>query len=109
MATLALQNVRVTTGKVVTYSAASAGGDRVAPGSDVFLHVRNASAAPVTVTLDATGTAFNSAAIPDTVLSVPAAGDLFVPVTAEYRSVTDGLAAVAYSASASVTVAALTV
>lgn len=109
MATLSLQNVRVPTGTTVTYTAASAGGDRLPVGGNVLLHVRNASAGAVTVTLDATGAVFNGQSVPDTSVSVPASGDVFIPVTAEYTSASDGLAAVTYSAVTSVTVAALAV
>lgn len=109
MATIIPQHIRVTTGAVVAHAAASATGDKVAPGTNRFLHVRNGSAAAVTVTLDATGRVFNGQAVPDTTVSVPAGGDAFIPVTNEYRSGTDGLAGVAYSAVTSVTVAALTV
>jgi hypothetical protein len=109
MATLASQNVRAATGRTVTYSPASAGGDRAPVGSNVLLAVRNASAGTVTVTLDATGTVFNGAGVPDTAVSVPAASDVIVPLSEEYRSVSDGLAAISYSAVASVTVAVLAV
>lgn len=109
MATLALQNARVATGKTITYAAASAGGDKVSPASNVYLAVRNASAGAITVTLDATGLVFNGQGVPDTTVSVPASGDVLIPVTPEYSAASDGLAAITYSAVTSVTVAALAV
>lgn len=109
MATLTNQSVRATNGTVVAYAAATAGGDKVTPSPSTLLLVRNASAGAVTVTLDATGLVFNGQSVPDTTVSVPAGADAFIPVTSEYRNPTDGLAAITYSAVASVTVAALAV
>lgn len=107
MAILAPQAAKAPAGTVITYADASAGGDRVAPGSNILLLVKNGSGASVTVTLDATGTAFNGAAIPDTAVVVAAGADAIVPVLPNYRSDSDGLAGVSYSAAASVKVAVL--
>lgn len=109
MATLSSQNVRAVTGTTVTYSAATAGGDRAPVGAGLFLAVRNASAGSVTVTLDTTGVAFNGQAVPDTAVVVPASGDALIPLSANYRSNSDGLAGISYSAAASVSVAVLAV
>lgn len=108
MATLTTQSATAIAGRTITFAAASAGGDKVAPGSNVFLLVRNNSAAAITLTLTATGIAFNGQAIPSTTLSIAAGGEAIIPVTAEYRAASDGLAAITYSAVTTVTVAALT-
>ena len=108
MATLTTQPATAIGGKTITYTAASAGGDKVAPGPNVYLLVKNASAGSVTVTLDTTGTAFNGVAIPDTAVTVAAGAEAIIPVTADYRNTSDGLAAITYSAVTTVTVAALT-
>lgn len=109
MATLTTQPATGITGRTITYTAASAGGDRVAPGPNVYLLVKNGSAGSITVTLDATGLVFNGQSVPDTAVTVAAGADAIVPVTADYRNTTDQLAGIAYSAVTSVTVAALTV
>ena len=108
MATLTTQPATAIGGKTITYTAASAGGDKVAPGPDVYLLVKNGSAASITVTLDATGAVFNGQPVPDTVVSVAAGAETIIPVTRDYENATDGLAAIAYSAVTTVTVAALT-
>ena len=108
MATLTTQPATAIGGRTITYTAASAGGDKVAPGPNVYLLVKNGSAAAITVTLDTTGTAFNGVAIPDTTVTVAAGTDAIIPITSDYRNTTDGLAAITYSAVTTVTVAALT-
>lgn len=108
MATLTILPVTsVAGGTVVPLVAASAGGDRVQPGSRVFLMVRNGSGASINVTLDTTGVAFNSQLIPDTVVAVAAGATAFIPITSDYQSAVDGLASIAYSAVTTVTVAAV--
>lgn len=104
MATVATQVIPVT-GLNATYNAASAGGDKVAPGC--FLHVKNGSGASINVTLATPGTLQGDLAIDDRVVAVPASGDRFIAVTDDYRDPTDGLAHLAWSASASVTYAVL--
>lgn len=108
MATLNIQNIGSIAGNAVTYAPASAGGDRVAPGNKVFLVVRNGSAAAITATIDATGTAFNGQGIPDTTVTIAAGAEKFIPIRTEhYKSASDGLAGISYSAATSVTVAAI--
>lgn len=105
MATLAAQNARVVGGKTVTMSAASGSGDRAPVGNDVFLLVRNGSESSVTVTLDSTGKTFNAGDVPDTAVAVAAGATAIVPLVRAYRSESDGLAGISYSAATSVTVA----
>lgn len=109
MATLTAQNGRPIGGTTLTMSAAGGSGDRVPVGDDHYLVVHNASAASVTVTLDATGTNFNGSAVPDTTKAVAAGGIAVIPLTRHYLSDTDNLAGVSYSATASVTVAVVRV
>lgn len=107
MATLSTQAVSLV-GVGPTYSTASSGGDKVACGERTFLHIKNGSASSVTVTLTATATVRGQAVTNPTV-SVPASADRFVgPITADlFAGATDGLCAVGYSATTTVTVAAL--
>lgn len=104
MATLAVTPLHAPGGQVLPFVAASAGGDRVAPGSRHVLLVRNASAASINVTLDTTGLVFNGQPVPDTVVAVAAGATVAIPVTDEYKSDSDKLAGIAYSAVATVTV-----
>lgn len=105
MATVATQVVPVT-GLTPAYSAASAGGDKVAPSDRTVLHVKNGSAGAVTVTLVTPGTLQGDLAIADRAVSVAAGAESFIAVTDDYRG-SDGLASITWSATASVTFAAL--
>lgn len=105
MATLAAQNARVVGGRTLTLSAASGGGDRVPVGDGLFLLIRNGSGSSVTVTLDATGQAFNGTAVADTTVAVAAGAEAIVPLMRAYRSESDGLGGISYSSATSVTVA----
>lgn len=107
MAIIAAQDVRGVTGKAITYVAATSGaGDKAPVGDDLYLLVKNASASPITVTLASVGTVFNGTDIPDTVITV-AVGDRMIPLSTNYRAESDGLAAITYSAVATVTVAVI--
>lgn len=108
MATLAPQSITGPTGRAITLSAAAAGGDKMAPGRNAYLMIRNDSASSITVTLDTTDVAFNGSVVPDTALAVAAGATSIIPVGPEYGGTIDGLASIAYSAATSVTVAAVT-
>lgn len=107
MATLSTQVVSLT-GLAPTYGAASAGGDKVIPDDRTFLHVKNGSASSVTVTVTATS-ADHGLATSNLTVSVPASGERMIgPLYAStFAGASDGLVAVGYSATATVTVAAL--
>lgn len=108
MATVATQQIGKA-GTAPTYSAADAAGDRVTPGQGTFLHVKNASAAAITVTLVTPGTE-DGLAIEDRISdSIAASGEDFISLanTKLYRDPADGLAGLTWSATASVTFAAL--
>lgn len=107
MATLATQTVALA-GLNPTYASAAAGGDKCEVGDRNFLHVKNGSASSVTVTLTATA-AVRGQAVANLTVAVPASGERMIgPLAADLlQNQTDGLCAVGYSASATVTVASL--
>jgi hypothetical protein len=106
MATVAVQTADID-GLVATYSAASAGGDKFAPQSRPLIHVKNASAGAVTVTI-ATPAKVGGLDIADATASVAAGGEAFIrcPDPALVTG-SDGLASISWSAAASVTFAVL--
>lgn len=110
MANLAYQQAKVG-GTPLTFAAASAGGDVVPPAENGILLVNNASAATVTVTVVVPGNTQWGQAQPDIAVAV-AAGKVAaigpLPVGLADRA-TDSLVHVTYSATASVTVAAVTI
>ncbi|MFC5996949.1 hypothetical protein ACFQE5_22315 [Pseudonocardia hispaniensis] len=106
MATLAIQSI-VNTGVNPALVAASAGGDKVAPGAGVFLEVANGGAAPITVTLVTPQTVDGDLAVADRAVSVPNGESRLIAVPASlYRNPSDGLASITYSDTTSVTVGA---
>lgn len=108
MATLVTQPV-TPAGTAPTYAAASAGGDKINPGPTTFLHVKNASGASITVTVDSVAPC-NQGGDHNLVVAVPATtGDRMIgPLPADrFASATDGLVAVTYSGVTSLTVAAI--
>jgi Trk K+ transport system NAD-binding subunit len=107
MANVATQNI-VRAGVNPTYTAASAGGDQVRPGPSTFLHVKNASAASVTVTI-VTHKTVEGLDLADLPVAVPAGGERMIgPVNDLFLDPADGLADITWSAAASVTFAVIT-
>lgn len=107
MATLATQKI-TRAGVAPALAAASAGGDRYTPDHETFLHVKNGSASPITVTVKATEQV-NGDPIKDIAVTVAASAESLIgPLPAQMFQATDGsgLADVTYSAAASVTVGA---
>jgi predicted NAD/FAD-dependent oxidoreductase len=107
MATLPTQVINLA-GLGVTYGAAAAS-TKVICDERTFLHVKNAAGSSMTVTLSSTAKVRSQAAA-DVVVTVPATtGDMMIgPITKDlFAGVSDGLAAVAYSSTTSVTVAAV--
>jgi len=84
---------------------AAAANDTVVPGEDVYLHVDNASAGPVTVTVVAKRPC-SQGSLHDYSVSVPAGQKRIIGPVETYRFAdpVTGLASVNYSATASVTV-----
>ena len=89
------------------FVAATGAGDKVVPGDTTYLHVKNASGVSVTVTITAVGLC-SQGSTHSSVVAVPAGADRVIgPITgSRFAAVSDGLAAVTYSAVTSVTVAA---
>lgn len=85
--------------------AAPAASDTVQVGSTLI--VKNASAAAITVTLVTPGNLATGDSYPDKVYTVAAGGEAWIPVYEDYRNPTTGVAAVTFSAVASVTAAAI--
>lgn len=105
MATLTAQTLATVAGRTITFTAASAGGDKATTGPNSYLLINNGSASPITATLVTPGLAFNAGAIPDTTVTVAAGAIAIVPVTNEYKDDADDLAAITYSSATTVTVA----
>ena len=88
------------------FVAATGAGDKVVPGDTTYLHVKNASGVSVTVTITAVGLC-SQGSPHNSVVVVPTVSDRIIgPITSRFAAVSDGLAAVTYSAVTSVTVAA---
>lgn len=111
MAALTTQSV-VASGLTPAFVAATGGGDTCAPGDRNFLVVKNASGAPITVTLAAfPDTSPWGAAIPDPTVSVPAAGERWIGplVGSQYGNPTTGQVGITYSGVTSLTVGVFTI
>ncbi|MGW1931883.1 hypothetical protein [Streptomyces sp. NPDC001919] len=107
MATLPTQTIALA-GLAPAYTAAAGGGDKCEAGDRNFLHVKNGSGSPITVTLAATASLRGQAVASPTV-SVPASGERLIgPLSADLlQNATDGLCGIAYSSATTVTVASL--
>ncbi len=115
MADLTIQNV-VEAGLSATYAAADSGGDAALNVSgDVVLHVKNDDAASKTVTVTAQRSSqvvpdFGDMSKSDIVVSIPAGEDRFIgPFPKGAYNDGAGKVQVTYSATTSVTIAALRV
>lgn len=105
MAALTIQQL-VKTGLDVTFAAASAGGDTFVNNGKVLLVVKNGGGAPINVTVDSVR-ACDQGFDHDLVVAVPAGQERKIGFFEESRF--GGQVSVAYSAVASVTVAAIRV
>lgn len=94
-------------GTTPTYNAAAAGGDKFTPTKRTWLHVKNASAGAITATITTTKTVAGQA-VADVAVSVGAGGEEVIgPFDPEVFENADGLADIAWSATASVTFAVM--
>lgn len=96
-------SVPVLAGTPPTFSAPAAS-ETAQVGSTLI--VKNASAAAVTVTMVTPGNLTTGDDYPDKAYSIPAGAERWIPVLSEYRN-TAGVAAVTFSATASVTAASI--
>lgn len=111
MATLTTQVIN-RAGLGPTYAAATGGGDAMAVGSGMFLHIKNAGGSAITVTLNIPAARVYEAnvAITSPVISVPSTtGERMIgPVDAgTFADPVTGLCSLTYSGVTSVTVAAV--
>lgn len=101
--TIAIYTVPALAGTPPTFAAPSAS-DTVQVGS--ILIVKNGSGSGITVTLATPGNLPTGDAYPDKAYTVGAGAEAWIPVLSEYRN-SAGVAAVTFSATASVTAAAI--
>jgi hypothetical protein len=96
-------------GTAPVFAAAAGGGDKVAPNDRGYLHVRNGSGSPITVTVLTPGNDKYGQARPDIAVSVPATtGERIIgPFPSDLADPADGLVAITYSGVTSLTVAAI--
>jgi hypothetical protein len=108
MAVLSLQSITAA-GLAATYSTAAGGGDKIPLGaSNIFLHVKNGGASPVTVTITTQSNSYKGLTVPDRTVTIANATDKFIgPIDSSLHADINQQAAVGYSAVTSVTVAAL--
>lgn len=89
-------------GTAPTFAAAAAG-DTAEVGAGCKLIVKNGAGASMTVTVAVPGKTVNQIDAPDTVYTVPATGESWIPLYDFYADPTDGLAHLTWSSTATVT------
>lgn len=104
MADLAAQPIALS-GLQPVYNPAAGGGDTAPIGNRFVLHVKNGDSSPHTVTVATPGTV-GGLAVADAQQTVPADGEVFIPMRSVYRQA-DGRAAITYDAVTAVKVAVL--
>jgi hypothetical protein len=104
MALIPTQVLDVATGAAPTFAAAAAADTAECDPSNTLI-VKNASGSPINVTVSTPGNLGTGDAYPDKVYSVPATnGERWIPLIDAFRDpALNGQAAIAYSATASVT------
>ena len=113
MATLTIQTISESGINDVSYEAVAGGGDVVANNGNVFLQLKNGSESAITVTITAQVTSVENSIYGDLTksnasISVPAAGAAFIgPFQVAAYNNSDSQIAITYSASTSLTIAAL--
>ena len=108
MAVLSLQAITAA-GLAASYGSASAGGDKLPlSGGNTFLHVKNGGASSVTVTITTQSNTYKGLTVPDRTVTIGASADKFIgPIDPTLHADINQQASVGYSATTSVTVAAL--
>jgi hypothetical protein len=105
MAILSTQQVSLT-GLAPTYAAAAGGGDKFQPGTTVFLHVKNGSGAPITVTVDSkTPSSYGDDVNIEVAVPATTGERMIGPFNPSRFSGSDGLADISYSGVTSLTIA----
>lgn len=96
-------------GLAASYAAATGGGDKVQLGaSNIFLHVKNGGASPITVTITTQNNNYKGLTVPDRTVTIANATDKMIgPIDASLHGDTNNQASIGYSAVTSVTVAAI--
>lgn len=88
-----------------TYNTAAAGGDEFVPDGRTFIHVKNDSAAEMTVTVVTTSEKLGDLAVADRSLAIAAGAEAMLgPFGKEDFAAADGNADITYSDETSVTV-----
>ena len=109
MATLAYSRIQIA-GTLKATTAASAGGDKVAPNDHGFLEVNNGGGSSITVTVAVPGNTKYGQAAPDVAVAIAAGANKRIgPFPVDLADPSDGLVAITYSGVTSVTVEALEV
>lgn len=106
MALLTVQNIGVPNGITPAAYAAVTASDTLPGGQGVFLHVKNANAGAVTVTIVTPESVDGDLAVADRAVSVATGAELMIPVQSRYNNLSTGVATVTYSPTASVTAGA---
>jgi hypothetical protein len=88
-----------------TYNAAAAGDKIAGVTEDVFLTVKNGGGASVTLTITPSGNTAYNVANPVKTFTIPASGEMDVPLLASYVNPADNSVALTWSATTSVTFA----
>lgn len=102
MAQISKQQAKVQ-GTTLTYGAAAAG-DKVAPDDDAALHVLNGSGSTITVTIATPGNDKYGQARPDIAVPVAAGAHAVIgPFPDDLADPTDGLVAISWSSTTTVT------
>jgi hypothetical protein len=104
MALLSLQDASGPTGATITYGAAGAS-DTAVGGQGRFLAYRNASGAPITVTIATPELVEGDLAVAERTVSVTNGTDRHIPLPRRYNDGTTGLATITTSSQTSLTVA----
>jgi hypothetical protein len=101
MANLATQTM-TPAGITPTYNTCAGGGDTVTAGDNTYLHVKNPSGGPITITVDDPDSAspVGAAAFnPDVAIAVPAGAERIIGplAVARFQNASDGLVHLTYS------------
>jgi hypothetical protein len=102
MSQIATQSVKLD-GTKPTFAAAAAGDTAECSATALKLIVKNGAASSITVTVAVPGSTINGLAAPDTVYTVPATDEKWIPLYSYYADPSDTLAHITYSSTTTVT------